>query len=156
MNWHTRHIRTILLSLLLFSSFVGLGATSHKEVVTSGRVVYDVFGRAVKVYHPTVDGDTVTAFSCEVDTVRSACRSGPSGWSLSCLVWPCIKVVPRWWLTQNFCLTLTRNRARPPCRCPYIGRVLLKYISYLSSVWQSLSYWISDTWPNFISYILLK
>ena len=69
MNRHTRHIRIILLSLLLFSSFVGLGATSHKEVVTSGRVVYDAFGRAVKVYHPTVDGDTVTAFSCEVDTV---------------------------------------------------------------------------------------
>ena len=69
MNRHTRHIRIILLSLLLFSSFVGLGATSHKEVVTSGRVVYDSFGRVVKVYHPTVDGDTVTAFSCEVDTV---------------------------------------------------------------------------------------
>ena len=69
MNRHTRHIRIILLSLLLFSSFVGLGATSHKEVVTSGRVVYDAFGRAVKTYHPTVDGDTVTAFSCEVDAV---------------------------------------------------------------------------------------
>ena len=58
----------MLLSLLLLS-FVGMGATSQKVVVTSGRVVYDAFGRVVKVYHPTVDGDTVTAFSCELDTV---------------------------------------------------------------------------------------
>ncbi len=64
-----RHIRIILLLSLLLLSFVGMGATAERVVVTSGRVVYDAFGRAVKVYHPTVDGDTVTAFSCEVDTV---------------------------------------------------------------------------------------
>ena len=63
-----KDIRIILLSLLLLS-FVGATATSERVVVTSGRVVYDAFGRVVKVYHPTVDGDTVTAFSCEVDTV---------------------------------------------------------------------------------------
>lgn len=63
-----RIIRYMLLSLLL-ASFIGATATTDRVVVTSGRVVYDAFGRAVKVYHPTVDGDTVTAFSCEVDTV---------------------------------------------------------------------------------------
>ena len=64
-----RHIRHIFLLSLLLLSFVGMGATAERVVVTSGRVVYDAFGRVVKVYHPTVDGDTVTAFSCEVDTV---------------------------------------------------------------------------------------
>ena len=34
-----------------------MGATSERVVVTSGRVVYDAFGRVVKVYHPTVDGE---------------------------------------------------------------------------------------------------
>lgn len=63
-----KDIRIILLSLLL-SSFVFASASADQVVVTSGRVVYDAFGRVVKVYHPTVDGDTVTAFSCEVDTV---------------------------------------------------------------------------------------
>ena len=64
-----RHIRHILL-LLLLVSFIGAGAAAaDKVVVTSGRVVYDAFGRVVKVYHPTVDGDTVTAFRCAIDTV---------------------------------------------------------------------------------------
>ena len=57
-----RHIRIIfLLSLPLLASSFGATATAEKVVVTSGRVE--------KVYHPTVDGDTVTAFRCEVDTV---------------------------------------------------------------------------------------
>lgn len=64
---YTRNM--LLLLLLLLVSFVGTTATSQKVVVTSGRVVYDAFGRVVKVYHPTVDGDTVTAFRCAIDTV---------------------------------------------------------------------------------------
>jgi hypothetical protein len=64
-----RHIRCILLSLLLLLSFIRASASSERVVVTSGRVVYDAFGRVVKVYHPTVDGDTVTAFRCAIDTV---------------------------------------------------------------------------------------
>ena len=64
------HIRIILLLLLLLlaSSVVAM-ATADRVVVTSGRVVYDSFGRVVEVYHPTVDGDTVTAFRCAIDTV---------------------------------------------------------------------------------------
>ena len=44
---------------------------SHADqiVVTSGRVVYDPFGRAVKVYHPTFDGERVDSFSRAVDNV---------------------------------------------------------------------------------------
>ena len=64
-----RHIRCILLLSLLLLSFIGMDATSHRVVVTSGLVVYDSFGRVVEVYHPTVDGDTVTAFRCAIDTV---------------------------------------------------------------------------------------
>lgn len=64
------HIRIILLLLLLLlASSVGAMATADRVVVTSGRVVYDSFGRVVEVYHPTVDGDTVTAFRCAIDTV---------------------------------------------------------------------------------------
>lgn len=37
--------------------------------MTSGRVVYDPFGRAVKVYHPTVDSERVDSFSRAVDNV---------------------------------------------------------------------------------------
>ena len=62
-----KDIRIILLSLLL--SFFVATASADRVVVTSGRVVYDAFGRVVKVYHPTVDGDTVTAFRCAIDTV---------------------------------------------------------------------------------------
>lgn len=62
------HICYIFLLLLLASS-VGATATDDRVVVTSGRVVYDAFGRVVEVYHPTVDGDTVTAFRCAIDTV---------------------------------------------------------------------------------------
>ena len=42
---------------------------SHADqiVVTSGRVVYDPFGRAVKVYHPTFDGERVDSFSMAID-----------------------------------------------------------------------------------------
>ena len=51
------HIRymLLLLSLLLLASSVGAMATADRVVVTSGRVVYDPFGRAVATYHPTVD-----------------------------------------------------------------------------------------------------
>jgi YD repeat-containing protein len=62
------YIRYMLLSLLL-SSFVVGTATTERVVVTSGRVVYDAFGRVIETYHPTVDGDTVTAFSNDVDAV---------------------------------------------------------------------------------------
>ncbi len=55
--------------LLLLSSFIG-AAAADKVVVTSGRVVYDAFGRAVKTYHPTVDSDTVVLFSTSLDAVR--------------------------------------------------------------------------------------
>ena len=61
-------LRYMLLSLLL-ASFVGATATSDQVVVTSGRVVYDAFGRAVAVYHPTVDRRAgVTVYSDSVDT----------------------------------------------------------------------------------------
>ena len=70
MNLQSRKIRCMLLSLLLLSSFVfATAASADQVVVTSGLVVYDAFGRVVKVYHPTVDGDTVTAFRCAIDTV---------------------------------------------------------------------------------------
>jgi L-aminopeptidase/D-esterase-like protein len=55
--------------IFLLLSFVVGTAMAERVVVTSGRVVYDAFGRVIATYHPTVDGDTVTAFSCEVDTV---------------------------------------------------------------------------------------
>ena len=38
-------------------------------VVTSGRVEYDAFGRAVAVFYPTVDNTPVESFSVAVDTV---------------------------------------------------------------------------------------
>ena len=59
----------MLLSLLLLASFIGATATADRVVVTSGRVVYDAFGRAVKVYHPTVDTDSVDDFIAAIDTV---------------------------------------------------------------------------------------
>ena len=68
MGRQIRHIRYMFLSLLL-ASFIGATASSDKVVVTSGRVVYDAFGRAVKVYHPTVATDSVYDFSAAIDTV---------------------------------------------------------------------------------------
>ena len=62
------HIRYIFL-LLLLASFIDATATADRVVVTSGRVVYDAFGRAVKVYHPTVDTDSVDDFIAAIDTV---------------------------------------------------------------------------------------
>ena len=58
------HIRNIVFLFQLL--FIPL---SHADqvVVTSGRVVYDPFGRAVKVYHPTVDSERVDSFSRAVD-----------------------------------------------------------------------------------------
>ena len=64
-----KYIRYMLLSLLLLASFIGATATADRVVVTSGRVVYDAFGRAVKVYHPTVDTDSVYDFIAAIDTV---------------------------------------------------------------------------------------
>ena len=55
--------------LLLLVSSVGATATADQVVVTSGRVVYDPFGRAVRVYHPTVDSERVDSFSLVVDNV---------------------------------------------------------------------------------------
>lgn len=64
---YTRYI--FLLSLLLLASSVGATATDDKVVVTSGRVVYDAFDRAVAIYHPTVDRRAgVTVYSDTVDT----------------------------------------------------------------------------------------
>ena len=56
----------MLLSLLL-SSFVVGAATAERVVVTSGRVVYDAFGRAAAIYHPTVDRLDVSVYSDTVD-----------------------------------------------------------------------------------------
>ena len=64
-----KYIRYMLLSLLLLASFIGATATADRVVVTSGRVVYDAFGRAVKVYHPTVDTDSVYDFIAAIDAV---------------------------------------------------------------------------------------
>ena len=69
MGRQIRHIRYKLLSLLLLASFIGATATADKVVVTSGRVVYDAFGRAVKVFHPTVDTDSVDDFIAAIDAV---------------------------------------------------------------------------------------
>ena len=69
MDRQNRIIRYKLLSLLLLASFVGATATADRVVVTSGRVVYDPFGRAVKVYHPTVDTDSVDDFIAAIDAV---------------------------------------------------------------------------------------
>ena len=66
---HIRYIRYIFLLSLLLASFIGATATADRVVVTSGRVVYDAFGRAVKVYHPTVATDSVYDFSAAIDTV---------------------------------------------------------------------------------------
>ena len=44
-------------------------AHADQVVVTSGRVVYDPFGRVVRVYHPTVDSERVDSFSRAVDNV---------------------------------------------------------------------------------------
>lgn len=66
---YTRYILLLLLLLLLLLSFFVATASSEKVVVTSGRVVYDAFGRAVAVYHPTVDRRAgVTVYSDTVDT----------------------------------------------------------------------------------------
>jgi hypothetical protein len=50
---------------------------------------------------------------------------------------------------------LCRSPWWPPCICPYIGRVLLIFYSFLSMGKSMLSYWKSGTWPNFYSYIML-
>ena len=71
---HTRHTchRSFLLLSLLLASFIGATAASDRVVVTSGRVVYDPFGRAVAVYHPTVDRRAdVTVYSDTVDSEPS-------------------------------------------------------------------------------------
>lgn len=66
MNLYTLFIKCLLLFLASF-----LSATAHAEqvVVTSGRVEYDPFGRAVRVCHPTVDSERVDSFSRAVDNV---------------------------------------------------------------------------------------
>ena len=69
MDRNIRYFRYMLLSLLLLASSVGATATADKVVVTSGRVVYDAFGRAVATYHPTVDTDSVYDFIAAIDTV---------------------------------------------------------------------------------------
>ncbi|WP_405375366.1 hypothetical protein, partial [Pseudobutyrivibrio sp.] len=56
----------MMLLLLLQLLFIPV-SQADQVVVTSGRVVYDPFGRAVKVYHPTVDGERVDSFSRAVD-----------------------------------------------------------------------------------------
>ncbi len=63
--FNIRHIIFLLLFQLLFIPVVH----AEQVVVTSGRVVYDPFGRAVRVYHPTVDSERVDNFSRVVDTV---------------------------------------------------------------------------------------
>lgn len=70
MDRQSRNFRYILLSLLLLASFIGATATADKVVVTSGRVVYDPFGRAVATYHPTVDTDSVYDFIAAIDAVN--------------------------------------------------------------------------------------
>ena len=62
------NIRHIILLLLLQFMFIPV-AHADQVVVTSGRVVYDPFGRAVRVYHPTVDGERVDSFSLAVDNI---------------------------------------------------------------------------------------
>ena len=69
MDRQSRNFRYKLLSLLLLASSVGATATADRVVVTSGRVVYDPFGRAVATYHPTVDTDSVDDFIAAIDTV---------------------------------------------------------------------------------------
>ena len=64
------YTRYMFLFLLLLASSVGAMATADRVVMTSGRVVYDAFGRAVKVYHPTVATDSVDAFSSAIDAVN--------------------------------------------------------------------------------------
>ena len=58
-----------LLFLLLFQLIFIPVSQAEQVVVTSGKVVYDPFGRAVKVYHPTVDSERVDSFSRAVDNV---------------------------------------------------------------------------------------
>ena len=58
-----------LLFLLLFQLIFIPVSQADQIVVTSGRVVYDPFGRAVKVYHPTFDGERVDSFSMAIDNV---------------------------------------------------------------------------------------
>ena len=65
----------LLIFLLLLSSSVGATATADRVVVTSGRVVYDAFGRAVATYHPTVDTDSVYDFIAAIDTVDPTCTT---------------------------------------------------------------------------------
>lgn len=62
------NIQNIILLLLFQLLFIPL---SHADqvVVTSGRVEYDPFGRAVRVYHPTFDSERVDSFSRAVDNV---------------------------------------------------------------------------------------
>ena len=75
MDRQSRIIRYMVLSLLLLASSVGATATADKVVVTSGRVVYDPFGRAIATYHPTVDTDSVDDFIAAIDTVDPTCTT---------------------------------------------------------------------------------
>ena len=56
----------MMLLLLLQLLFIPV-SQADQVVVTSGRVVYDPFGRVVRVYHPTVDSERVDSFSMAVD-----------------------------------------------------------------------------------------
>ena len=63
------NIRHIILLLLSFQLLFIPMAHADQVVVTSGRVEYDPFGRAVRVYHPTFDGERVDSFSRAVDNI---------------------------------------------------------------------------------------
>ena len=63
-----RPILPMFLALLL--SFIVGTASAERVVVTSGRVVYDAFGRVIETYHPTVDGDSVDRYSNAVDALE--------------------------------------------------------------------------------------
>jgi len=62
------NIRHIIFLFLLHLLFIPM-SQADQVVVTSGRVVYDPFGRVIKVYHPTVDNAEVDIFSTAVDLV---------------------------------------------------------------------------------------
>ncbi len=62
------NIRHIIFLFLLHLLFIPM-SQADQVVVTSGRVVYDPFGRVVRVYHPTVDSERVDSFSRAVDNV---------------------------------------------------------------------------------------
>ena len=61
------YIRYIFLLLLSFVVGTATAERVERVVVTSGRVVYDAFGRVIATYHPTVDGDSVDRYSNAVE-----------------------------------------------------------------------------------------